>query len=346
MNVIPCRSDYIITCDADATQIATKIELFIWKFGDTEPATPTKVIEKTSYSPTQYINYYNISPFVADYLKAFLAENMAVNVKIVKYYKLVTDWILDETLEDIGVYGVNGGTLNIYTTLYGVQFPNYKRPNDFIVFSALIPTIDIIFDFDASTTLRVIYTSSLGTETIDYTGTGLEYLRVPLTIDNAFFIDGNNVQLQYFDGTDYVPFQIIEGITPICEPKYEPFVVDYVNFWGGMSKFTFFKKNTKTWEVKGNEFQMSNVYPATKTELKVFNKNGRDTIKLNTGWINEQYVQNIKELSLSEDLFLLGSFQGDGGKVKLKTSSFETKTHLNNKMINYEMEFEFVSEII
>jgi len=346
MNVIPCRSDYIITCDADATQMATKIELFIWKFGDTEPTTPTKVIEKTSYSPTQYINYYNISPFVADYLKAFLVENMAVNVKIVKYYKLTTSWILDETIEDIGVYGVYGSGFNTYSTLYNAPYLNYFLPSDFFLSSYMIPTIDIIFDFDASTTLRVIYSSTLGSDTIDYTGTGLEYLRIPLTIDNAFFVDGNSVRLELFDGTNFVLFQLIEGITPICEPKYEPYVVDYVNFWGGMSKFTFFKKNTKTWEVKGNEFQMSNVYPATKTELKVFNKNGRDTIKLNTGWINESYVNNIKELSLSEDLYLLGSFQGDGGKVKLKTSSFETKTHLNNKMINYEMEFEFVSEII
>ena len=346
MNVIPCRSDYIVTCDADATQIATKIELFIWKFGDTEPATPTKVIEKTSYSPTQYINYYNISPFVADYLKAFSLENMAVNVKIVKYYKLVTDWILDETIEDIGVYGVNAQGISIYGLLYNAPYLNYFYPTDFIVEDFLIPTIDIVFDFDASTTLRVIYTSALGSDTIDYTDTGLKYLRIPLTIDNAFFVDGNSVELEYFDGTDYIPFQTIEGITPICEPKYEPFTIDYINFYGGMSKFTFFKKNTKTWEVKGNEFQMSNVYPATKTELKVFNKNGRDTIKLNTGWINESYVNNIKDLTLSEDLYLLGSFQGDGGKVKLKTSSFETKTHLNNKMINYEMEFEFVTEII
>ena len=346
MNVIPCRSDYIVTCDADATQIATKIELFIWKFGDTEPATPTKVIEKTAYSPTQYINYYNISPFVADYLKVFLVENMAVNVKIVKYYKLTTTWILDETIESIGVYGVYESTLNVYATLYNEPYLNYFLPSDYFALNFMIPTIDIVFDFDASTTLRVIYSSNLGTETIDYTGTGLEYLRVPLTIDNAFFVDGNSVELELFDGTNFVLFQLIEGITPICEPKYEPYVVDYVNFYGGMSKFTFFKKNTKTWEVKGNEFQMSNVYPATRTELKTFNKNGRDTIKLNTGWISENYVNNIKELTLSEDLFLIGSTNGDGGKVRLKTSSFETKTHLNNKMINYEMEFEFVSEII
>ena len=343
MNVIPCRSDYIITCDANASQIATKIELFIWNFGDTEPATPTKVIEKTAYSPTQYINYYNISPFVADYLDAFDVNDMAVNVKIVKYYKLVTDWVLDETIEGVGVYGVNGSAFSIYSTLYNNQYPCYFYPLDYPTFGQyVIPTIDIIFDFDASTTLRVIYSSTLGNETIDYTETGLKYLRIPLTIDNAFFVDGNSVELELFDGTNFVSFQLIEGITPICEPKYEPFVVDYVNFYGGMSKFTFFKKNTKSWEVKGNEFQMSNVYPQTKTELKIFNKNGRDTIKLNTGWISESYVNNIKELTLSEDLFLLGSKNGDGGKVRLKNTSFETKT----KLINYEMEFEFVTEII
>jgi hypothetical protein len=344
MNVIPCRSDYIITCDADATQIATKIELFIWKFGDTEPATPTKVIEKTSYSPTQYINYYNISPFVADYLKAFDIADMAVNVKIVKYYKLTTTWILDETIESIGVYGINTNSFTGYSFLCDINkiYTSQSSPVDFITLN----TISMLFDFSIYSTLRVVLSSPLGTETIDYIETGVKFLNVFLSTDNPFFANGNDALIQYFNGTSFVNIINITGITPICEPKFEPFVVDYVNFYGGMSKFTFFKKNTKSWEVKGNEFQMSNVYPQTKTELKIFNKNGRDTIKLNTGWINEKYVQNIKELSLSEDLYLVGAISGFGGYVKLKTSSFETKTHLNNKMINYEMEFEFVSEII
>ena len=71
MNVFNCRSPFIVTVDGDSAQVATKIELFIWKVGETEPEIPTKVIEKTKYSDTQYVNYYNISPFVYDLINPF-----------------------------------------------------------------------------------------------------------------------------------------------------------------------------------------------------------------------------------------------------------------------------------
>jgi hypothetical protein len=338
MNLFYCRTPFIIEVDADASQIATKIELFIWNLGATEPTTPTHIIEKEIFTPSQYKGKYNISPFVADKTSN---TNRVVNVKVVKYYKLVTDWVLDEELEYVSAYGyvnTGGGAIGLFTTLIGEYDKRYFRPTDFIVENFLIPKIDVVFNFDFSTTLRVVYTSSLGSETIDYTGIGVELVQVPLTIDNAFFIDSNQIQLQYFDGTDYIPYETY-NIENVCEPKFIPFVVSFINSRGGFSYITFFKKSTIGNEVKGTDYNLQGL----KQSLNI---NGTQNVKLNTGWVNEEIKQVIKELLLSEYVYLISADTITAGQAVVKTSSFIEKTNLNDKVINYEIDFELSTPLI
>jgi hypothetical protein len=334
-----CRTPFIIEVDADASQIATKIELFIWNLGATEPTTPTHIIEKEIFTPTQYVGRYNISPFVADKTSN---TNRVVNVKVKKYYKLVTDWILDEELEYVSAYGyvnTGGGAIGLPTTLENFYYYKiYFRPNDFIGYDFLIPKIDVVFDFDLYTTLRVVYTSALGTDFVDYTGTGVELVQVPLTIDNAFFVDGNQAQLQYFDGTNYIPYEA-HNIENVCEPKFIPFVVSFINSRGGFSYITFFKKSTIGNEVKGTDYNLQGL----KQSLNI---NGTQNVKLNTGWVNEEIKQVIKELLLSEYVYLISADTITAGQAVVKTSSFIEKTNLNDKVINYEIDFELSTPLI
>jgi hypothetical protein len=341
MNLFYCRTPFIIEVDADASQIATKIELFIWNLGATEPTTPTHIIEKEIFTPTQYKGRYNISPFIADKTSY---TNRVVNVKVKKYYKLVTDWILDEELEYVSAYGytnTGGSTISINQsiTLENSYYDKrYFRPSDFIVETFLIPKIDVVFDFDLYTTLRVVYTSSLGSDFVDYTGTGVELIQVPLTIDNAFFIDSNQVQLQYFDGTDYIPYETY-NIENVCEPKFTPFIVSFINSRGGFSYLAFFKKSTIGNEVKGTDYNLQGL----KQSLNI---NGTQNVKLNTGWVNEEMKLLIKELLLSKYVHLISADAITDGQAVVKTSSFIEKTNLNDKVINYEIDFELSTPLI
>jgi len=339
MNLFYCRTPFIIEVDADASQIATKIELFIWDLGATEPTTPTNIIEKEIFTPTQYIGKYNISPFVADKTKY---NNRVVNVKVKKYYKLVTDWILDEELEYVSAYGyvnTSGTTIAVPTTLESSYYDKrYFRPADFLTEIHLIPTIDVVFDFDLYTTLRVVYTSTLGTDSVDYTGTEIEVIQVPLTIDNAFFIDSNQVQLQYFDGTNYIPYETY-NVENVCEPKFIPFVVSFINSRGGFSYITFFKKSTIGNDVKGTDYNLQGL----KQSLNI---NGTQNVKLNTGWVNEEMKLLIKELLLSEYVHLISVDTVTDGQAVVKTTSFIEKTNLNDKVINYEIDFELSTPLI
>lgn len=336
MTLFYCRTPFIITCNADASQIATKVELFIWKLGEIEPTTPTKVIEKESYSQTQYVNEYNISPFVADVIDPFDIATVAMNVKMVKYYKLVTDWILNETLNYVSSYGWSGGFGGSAPAIC-LQRLNDKRYSSIdIGFGFNIPTADIIVDFDLIPELRVLYSDGTTTEIVDYTGTGIEVFRIPMS--TSTFVNGNFVYFQYFTGTTYLTFQSFQLI-PECEPKFNPYILSFVNIMGGLQQMTLFKKSSKAFEVKASDYRVNGV-------AKEFNRNGQETIKLNTGWISEEAVFLIKQISLSEGLSLTDVNGLTTSYVTLKTSSFQEKTHLNDRVINYEMEFEIATQII
>jgi hypothetical protein len=64
------------------------------------------------------------------------------------------------------------------------------------------------------------------------------------------------------------------------------------------------------------------------------------SIRINTGWVDENNSELIQDLLLSETILL------DLKPVTIKTEGTELKTSLNNKMINYEMEFDYSFDLI
>jgi hypothetical protein len=84
---------YLFTVDR-AGQLGSKIELFIWN-GDTPPTNPNYTFTKQIASATDTANYYNISPFLAEFIQfgvtdtdsaTLLEDNYFVNYRIKNYY--------------------------------------------------------------------------------------------------------------------------------------------------------------------------------------------------------------------------------------------------------------------
>jgi len=73
---------------------------------------------------------------------------------------------------------------------------------------------------------------------------------------------------------------------------------------------------------------------------KQFNIQGQWSIKLNTGWVDESHNILINSLLLSESVYL------DNIPVVLKTKSETIKTSLQDKMINFQIEFDYAFSII
>lgn len=339
MNIFFSRVPYIIEVDSDPSQIATKIELFIWELDGIEPTTPNHVIEKESFTPTQNVGNYNISPFADDVLKNI---NRPVFVKVKTYYKLTTTWIFAEELEFISTKGYEN-TLSSFGGYYVLESFVDKRyyltPDPFINYAFTGLKINILFDFDTYSELRVRYFTDIAEEIVYYEETGIKYLTIPKsTYYSGDFSEGNSFELSYFDGDNYIPFHT-DFVTPECENKFNPYVLTYTNILGGQSQLYLFKKSTISNEYKSSDYNLAG-------SKQIFNKNGTQSFKLNTGWISEDVVYAIRQMMLSENLSLISSDTMISGPVVIKNSSFVEKTNLNDRNINYEFEFESATPLI
>ena len=125
----------------------------------------------------------------------------------------------------------------------------------------------------------------------------------------------------------------------------------YINKYGVQQDLWFFLKETKN-ITRTNEGYKSNTitYPTSSNATynvqnapnKVFNTQAKQTHTLSSGYYPEFANQQFEELLLSEYVWLSTVRKGSGIviPVKVKTSSVAFKTSVNDRLIEYTMEFE------
>jgi hypothetical protein len=125
----------------------------------------------------------------------------------------------------------------------------------------------------------------------------------------------------------------------------------YINKYGVQQDLWFFLKETKN-ITRTNEGYKSNTitYPSGSSATysvqnapnKVFNTQAKQTHTLSSGYYPEFANQQFEELLLSEYVWLSTVRKGGGIviPVKVKTSSVAFKTSVNDRLIEYTMEFE------
>ncbi len=168
----------------------------------------------------------------------------------------------------------------------------------------------------------------------------------------------DNILVTYDDS-----FESIITIVPIEECKFPVHKITFVNRWGAMQDLFFFKKSTESLDTRSENFNASifearnvvlsppssgtecreeityNTYSTTAHAKKTFNSNATESISLNTGFVNELMNPYFEELMVSEYIWLTDS-TNTIYPVNLKDSSFTYKTGLNDRLINYTMNFE------
>jgi hypothetical protein len=83
-------------------------------------------------------------------------------------------------------------------------------------------------------------------------------------------------------------------------------------------------------------------YDYKRGQTKPFNINGNGSIKVNTGWVTEDYYEWIEQMMLSDTIL----YESTQIPVTIKTTSMQKKTYLTDKNINYTLEFEFANKLI
>ena len=143
--------------------------------------------------------------------------------------------------------------------------------------------------------------------------------------------------------------KVIE-VKSISECHHKPYRIRFVNRYGMYDYVWFFKRSTESMSIsketyRSNSIQLYTSGNGVKT-FTDFNVNGRDSITLNTGFVDERMNESFKQLMLSENLQLYDFETKKTYNVNIVNSDFQFKTHLNDKLINYTIELQMAHEVI
>ena len=368
MKVVEVRSPFIITV-AETGQIGSKVELSIWN-GSAYPTSGTGFysLSKLIPSASQISTYYNVSNYVNEFINNIKStystsvNNEQSNEWIrfqIKRYKLVgsTYTQVGSTEEYVGVNGFSNysdgyqnpsdikmlilGNTNINNYYYSQSsYPNTNiQYYNLLIDKPTTTTTTINVKYERIDSIVKVTTIAFGSGT-----TGLFNATIPISIvkTDPDYINGCKVTITYTPATGS-PIVNVFYTYPIEECKYTPVLCDFVNRYGGWQTLTFFKAQGNSISVKGTDYKLTQSainYNTSIGQFKTFNLNGKQTVKLNTGFVDENYSELITDLLLSETVLL------DGKPVTVKTQGSDLKTSLKDKLINYEMEFEYAYNLI
>ena len=137
---------------------------------------------------------------------------------------------------------------------------------------------------------------------------------------------------------------IYNGITKTYyiedECIFEPIDIFFLNKEGAQQSLTFFKERDDDISVKSNEYESDTGQPSLGFhQYKRYNIQGRETIKMNSGFVEESNNETFTQLFLSERIWVLEDIIMT--PINLKSISLEYKTQQKDKLINYEVSFEY-----
>ncbi len=284
--IVRARSPYLITIN-EVGQTSGKLELRIWKNGETKPTLPTYSFTKSIPSASQTKLTFNISPYLKDFISNALND---VDTWYCKFECRIFSNDVELTNQKIEGIAVNG-----YTQF--LQGQNYSESN------------------------------------------ANRYTNIKRQVKV-----GSTNKLHYYDSkANSIKEITATNVEQTCEPILEPQLVQFVNRYGGLDFIWFFKMRTDSITTEAKEYKLLQPnlnYDTTIGQNAKYNFNGKQSVKMNTGFVNENYNELIQDLILSEKVWI------NSIPAIVKSSGTEFKTQIRNKNINYEIEFEYAFDLI
>lgn len=341
---------------------------------------PSLTQTENTYNISSFINQSIENISVADSVNDIYVN---VSVNIYKEFPVGTYSLID-TQDFIGVNGYNtfldgynkiNTNKKIVVLNNNLKKINYNRSVDY-------PFVNVFIDSTLGDKLELNYTDVRGRNLVNTvllatTDAAVKKMfKIPLTTSSIKFDVQNKLEIKYSisatseiislfkirtlaDGanfeaetclkdsldllTDDTIINFNYDVISVCENKYTPVVCSFINKFGGWEFLTFFKTQTNSIDVKSTDYKFTTEsinYNPLIGQNKSFNTNGSQVVKLNTGLIDEIDNETIQDLMLSETILL------DNKPVILKTKSNLLKTDLNEKIINYTMEFQYAYNLI
>lgn len=350
------RSPFILEIDV-VGQTGSKIELYIYKDGTTPPTLPSYTLEKLIPASNNTQTLYNISPYLMEYIKhdsfqnnfssntALLNVDEYILVDVKRYYLIAGTYVLIDTLnfyayDGYGYYqqGVNPSNLFL-VHLEPKNYYFWSGANNFPISNPLQRAGTFVSYLENGYSVKYTQLQTGLSFTNNITADGIYNL---YRVYSPYYLTGNKVEV--FDTFSNLVWE--STFYPIEECYYDVITLDFINMYGVWQREFFFKASYESLNTTTSEFNlMQKIGPFAQwdtnlNQRQTFNTNGIITHRVNTGWVDESFNSNLQQLLLSERILL------NGKPVKMKTKDFNKEKNLNNKKINYTLEFEESYDLI
>jgi hypothetical protein len=360
MSINLSRSPFIITIDV-TNQTSTRIELFLWTTG-VQPASPQYTLSKKIPASNNISTSYNISPYVKEYYNFGKWDNDAATLF---NNAISTDYIVNYTVEKFKTIAGSETSAGTVTGQFMNGYSEYMEGQNRVMQNVLLNQGTYLYNYDADipssqgnalagsfdaqmdTGEKIRYTNLSTAATQEFTAASdavLSFGRVYTGWNSV----GNKVEM--LNTSSNVIWT--STFKPKCEPKYKPVIIDFVNKYGSWSRIYFLKANNRNINVKSDQYKLNpQSLPFSPTQdggqIHEFNKTGNESIKLNTGWVNDGYAEYLQQLLLSENVTLLDyDYNQSYNPVNVQTKSLKKQTGLNDGTMNYELTFDFAYDLI
>tara|TARA_R110000796_G_scaffold230582_1_gene348252 strand:+ start:861 stop:1991 length:1131 start_codon:yes stop_codon:yes gene_type:complete len=364
---INLRSPYVVNTAIEGTAYAT-LDISIWEGSSLSPVTAQYSLRKTASG--LFLNF-EISELVRDYLEITFSgsySGQAVWVQTVhNAYDSTGASVYSNTTTQSGFEGysyfedqpINPNNYSLFMSnkelfvLKGNVFriPIHTVNSPTIVFykdGEVVAAESFIASSESSNQIKYvsIYGDNVNWDTFQerVTDDGSEYESNACL--QAFF------DSQVIGTVDKITVSDVNGLETINvntleECKYEPKKVTFINKFGALQDMYFFKKVVETMNVskesyKANATLDSGAYDNSSHVNRDFNVLGKESISLSSGFLSEDYNEVFKQMMLSEKVWVTNIVDNKErvSPINLKTSDITYKTSLNNKLVEYTIEFD------
>jgi hypothetical protein len=373
---INVRSPYYVKISyADLDSVL--LRLYVWEGSITSTVPITISLTKYAIGSNEYV-VFDLSEYIRDYIVQEFSSYETRNVWF--YYSalvynssgglLVTvEGARLAAFDGYGYFedGVNpelsNGALISNSIIYRLNDSNLRIP----VFTKETNAVAFFYKGQVKR-IKGINNSLLSDEQIEYVSVSgnkdeTTYMQRVLSTGGTFelspcldeFLDGIDIGLVdsilvNYDQDGLTRTDVFDVVS-LCENKYEPNKITFVNKFGALQDMWFFKKSmttlsatSETYKANTMDFDSSPTYSLTNAQYNTFNKMGRENIRCSTGYLDEQYNEVIRQLMLSEYVWI---DNGTGAlPVSVVSNSLEFKKGVNDKLIDYTLEFQYAFDKI
>ena len=345
MSRIFAKSPFLVSIN-EASQTAAKVEIYLTTYssGITFGANPDYTLSKSIASSNNTTCHFNVAPYIENYISnASYGINISTEPKYldtnrycyarIKRYKIIsgTSTLIDSTdYTCFNGYVYNTEGINVDLGAYLLDEGTYYYDNslnagDFVV--------------ENTSGWKYKYTDLVTGINRTYTTSSTRVFQ-PFRVYSSYIANGNKLEILNASNTVLKTYYF----KPKELNKYTTVTIDFVNKYGAFQREFLIGASTDSLNVTNLEYKSyraeQRTFSSQEDLTKILNSNGIETIKCNTGWVEESFKETIKQILLSDRILI------NNRPAKITTKQVDLQKNINNKMINYPLEFQYTNFVI